>query len=169
MKKYPHTESTDLIVYNHKPKKEKKPKLWLTAVCSALAASVFTAAVFGTAMYYTINNMTGQNAPQVALNQSAIQQENGSGAQTVAYHNGKKVLSTVEIAEQVGPSVVGVINKTTVQSQKYYDPFTGRYYYSSDPSKDGQTVEQGSGSGIIFQNDGYVVTNQHVIDGASEI
>lgn len=169
MKKYPHTESTDLIVYNHKPKKEKKPKLWLTAVCSALAASVFTAAVFGTAMYYTINNMTGQNTPQIASNSSVIQQENGSGAQTVAYHNGKKVLSTVEIAEQVGPSVVGVINKTTVQSQKYYDPFTGRYYYSSDPSKDGQTVEQGSGSGIIFQDDGYVVTNQHVIDGASEI
>ncbi len=36
-------------------------------------------------------------------------------------------------------------------------------------AQDGQTVEQGSGSGIIFQDDGYIVTNQHVIDGASEI
>ena len=38
MKKYPYTESTDLIIYDQKPKKEKKQKVWLTAVCSALAA-----------------------------------------------------------------------------------------------------------------------------------
>ena len=37
MKKYPYTESTDLIIYDQKPKKEKKQKVWLTAVCSALA------------------------------------------------------------------------------------------------------------------------------------
>ena len=43
MKKYPYTESTDLIIYDQKPKKEKKQKVWLTAVCSALAASIFTA------------------------------------------------------------------------------------------------------------------------------
>lgn len=168
MKRYPHTESTDLIVYNQKPKKEKKPKIWLTAVTSALAASIFTAAVFGTVTYHTINNMA-KNTPQAASTSASVQQDNTSGAQPISYFNGKKVLSTTEIAEQVGPSVVGVINKTTVQSQKYYDPFTGRYYYSSDPSQDGQTVEQGSGSGIIFQSDGYIVTNQHVIDGASEI
>lgn len=168
MKRYPHTESTDLIVYNQKQKKEKKPKIWLTAVCSALAASVFTAAVFGTAMYYTVNHMN-KNTPQIASNTSATLQEGSSDAQPISYLNGKKVLSTTEIAEQVGPSVVGVINKTTLQSQKYYDPFTGRYYYFNDPSQDGQTVEQGSGSGIIFREDGYIVTNQHVIEGASEI
>ena len=52
MKKYPYTESTDLIIYDQKPKKEKKQKVWLTAVCSALAASIFTAGVFGTGMYF---------------------------------------------------------------------------------------------------------------------
>ena len=51
MKKYPYTESTDLIIYNEKPKKEKKPKIWLAMVSSALAASVFTAAIFGTGLY----------------------------------------------------------------------------------------------------------------------
>jgi serine protease Do len=171
MKKYSHTESTDLIVYNQKPKKAKKPKIWLTAVCSALAASIFTAGVFGTGMYLSLKKMDYSPAQQTASSATTLQQDNSSDsdAQLTAYKNGKKVLTVPEIAEQVGPSVVGVINKTTVTSQKYYDPFTGRYYYSSDPSEDGETVEQGSGSGIIFQKDGYIVTNQHVIDGASEI
>lgn len=171
MKKYPYTESTDLIIYNQKPKKEKKPKMWVTAVCSALAASIFTAGVFGSAMYLTLKKATPSQQNQTALSTVAEQQDGSSNseAQLASYKNGKKVLTVPEIAEQVGPSVVGVINKTTVSSQKYYDPFSGRYFYSSDPSQDGETVEQGSGSGIIFQDDGYIVTNQHVIDGASEI
>lgn len=171
MKKYPYTESTDLIVYNQKPKKEKKPKVWLTAVCSALAASVFTAAIFSAGMYFTWNNTNTDQQTQASSSTAVTPQnsESDSDAQLTAYKNGKKVLSTTEIAERVGPSVVGVINKTTITSQKYYDPFSGRYFYSSDPSQDGETVEQGSGSGIIFQDDGYIVTNQHVINGASEI
>lgn len=143
-----------------------------TAVCSALAASIFTAGVFGTGMYFMQKNMNN-NTQSAAVASETTQSDDSSSsdsAQLAAYKNGKKVLTIPEIAEQVGPSVVGVINKTTVQPQKYYDPFSGRYYYSSgDGSTDGQTVEQGSGSGIIFQDDGYIVTNQHVIDGASEI
>lgn len=165
MKKYPYTESTDLIIYNEKPKKEKKPKIWAAIVGSALAASIFTASIFGAVGY----NMY-KNQPAANLQQTASIASGGSSSEvslTATYKNGKRVLSTTEIASQVGPSVVGVINKTTVQPKRYYDPFTGRSYYYGNES--GETVEQGSGSGIIFQKDGYIVTNQHVIDGASEI
>ncbi len=173
MKKYPYTESTDLIVYNRKPKKEKKPKIWLTAVCSALAASVFTSGIFMTGMYVTSKNTSAQTTQLAATAQNQITagQDNQSdnSAQLAAYKNGKKVLTTPEIANQVGPSVVGVINKTKVQPQRYYDPFTGRSYYYTNPNQSDDTVEQGSGSGIIIRDEGYIVTNQHVIDGATEI
>lgn len=173
MKKYPYTESTDLIIYNKKPKKDKKPKIWLTAICSALAASVFTAGAFTAGMYFIDKpSNTSQQTIAASGQTEAQEQESGTaennGAQLAAFKNGKKVLTVPEIAEKVGPSVVGVINKTTISPQKYYDPFSGRYYYYGT-GQNGETVEQGSGSGIIFREDGYIVTNQHVIDGASEI
>lgn len=54
-----------------------------------------------------------------------------------------ELLSTPEIIQKVLPSVVGITTAT----------------YSGE----------GSGSGIVFSEDGYIVTNQHVINGAQAI
>ncbi|MDK2823852.1 MAG: serine protease Do [Clostridia bacterium] len=63
------------------------------------------------------------------------------------------VSPVVAIAEQVGPTVVGVSNRGRVQD------FFGR-----------TTIEErGSGSGVIIDSRGYIVTNYHVIEGASEV
>jgi serine protease Do len=61
-------------------------------------------------------------------------------------------MSVVDIAKKAGPAVVGVISK--MQTTTFF----------------GQTQEQeASGSGIIIKADGYIITNQHVIDGASSV
>ena len=176
MKHYPHTESTDMIIYSQKPKREKKPRVWLSAICSALMASVVTAGLVGGGAYYyiknqqpVVQNLAAQGGQSVTATLESSSQTVAEAALLANNTNGKKAMTIPEIAEQVGPSVVGVINKTTVSLQRFYDPFTGRYYSYSDPSQDGQTVQQGSGSGIIFQSDGYIVTNWHVINGATEI
>lgn len=159
MKHYPYTESTDLIVYVQKPKKKRLNSIWTACLCSALIASIVTATTVGTGAYlYVKNNISAQNG--IVLNSKDV-----SNLSTNAL-SGEKSIS--QIAALVGPSCVGVINKTKVTPRKFYDPFTGRSYYTSDPNAD-ELVQQGSGSGIIISEDGYVVTNEHVINGASEI
>ena len=176
MKKYPYTETTDMVIYSRPKKKEKKTKVWLVALTSALCASVFSVGVCGAGLYYISHN--NQTIPSLAATASSATAENAAVTGDTTYTVeqtlnrpllGKQALTIPQIADKVGPSVVGVINKTTIQAERFYNPFDGRYYYSSDPSKDGETVEQGSGSGIIISADGYVVTNQHVIDKASEV
>lgn len=161
MKKYPYEESTQLIEYKPKVKKHRFRKL-APYLLTAFLASVITAGTVGAGGYFYLKPIV--KTQSVSYNAPAS--EIGGGASTMLFNDGKKTLSVTEIAKQVGPSCVGVINKAKIQPQRYYDPFSGRYFYyqSSD-----ELVKQGSGSGIIISEDGYIVTNQHVIADASEI
>ncbi len=158
MKKYPYTESTDLIVYEEKRKKRKRKGIFLPCLLSALIASLLTGSLM---TYYITGNMTPKNQSISGSNYDISHLASGTD-------ENKTALSIVEIANKVGPSCVGVINKAKVRPQKFFDPFSGRYYYTQDPNSN-ELIEQGSGSGIIISEDGYVVTNQHVIEGASEV
>lgn len=58
----------------------------------------------------------------------------------------------VKAASKVGPAVVGITNKRLARD------FFNRIVDAS-----------GTGSGVIYKSDGYIVTNHHVIEGAKEI
>ena len=103
----------------------------------------------------------------VSLNTSKSETvENTPGASIVANSasdNGdKKALTTPEIVDKVGPAVVGIINKATLSN---YGNVFG--FYGNQQQQ--QEVEQSSGSGVVISSDGYIVTNNHVIEGASEL
>ena len=82
------------------------------------------------------------------------QQEQAKSAQ----ENEKKMSDArntpiVKAARAVGPAVVGITNKAYVRD------FFNRV----------QLAERGTGSGVIYDKSGLIVTNNHVVEGASEI
>jgi serine protease Do len=73
----------------------------------------------------------------------------------------------VEVAERSTPTVVHI--KTTVETADseqpdIYDPFG---FFDDRMFK--QQPRQGSGSGVIIMKDGYIATNNHVVEGATKI
>ncbi|HEX5759824.1 MAG TPA: trypsin-like peptidase domain-containing protein [Thermoanaerobaculia bacterium] len=66
----------------------------------------------------------------------------------------------VEVAERVGPAVVNIAAESTVRE---VDPFFGLFF--GPRSRRAQSL----GSGLIVEPSGIVVTNAHVIEGASRI
>jgi Do/DeqQ family serine protease len=75
------------------------------------------------------------------------------------------VIDFSPVAERVVHAVVHVKTKT-IREYSYRNPIF-EYFYGETP---GQSQEvPGFGSGVIISSDGYIITNNHVIEGANEV
>lgn len=70
-----------------------------------------------------------------------------------------------DFTQAADKTVHAVVHVKNTAIKEVYDPFD--YFFRGNGSRKQRRI--GTGSGVIISSDGYIVTNNHVIDGASDI
>ena len=136
------------------PPKKKKHHVNGGKVARSAVALVL-AAVMGFAGGYVGSQMNGSKVVIQQVAPSSSSSSSGSDSSITSASASGSSLTTEQVADLVSPSVVVITTEQVVYSQ-------WSWYGQSQ-------VESGAGSGVIISSDGYILTCDHVVAGASNI
>ena len=131
-----------------KKRRRKNGNIARSAVALVLAAAMGFVGGF-------VGAQVGNTGGKVVIQQVAPSSTSSSDSSSASAVNTASGMTTAQVSEMVSPSVVVITTEQVVYSQ-------WSWYGQSQ-------VESGAGSGVIISSDGYILTCDHVVSGASNI
>lgn len=144
--------------------KSKTKLLFVALSLSFVALTVFTVKMFLSQREMEKTLMMSESKKQTSTHEM-------SNIYRTSYATGDGADDFVKAAENTVDAVVHIRTEIVRRGNSYYDFFGSllEQLYGSNNMQIPENISVGYGSGVVISPDGYIVTNSHVVEGASKI
>lgn len=152
----------------HQPQKQPKPKkhgskFGLKLLAVVLCCAITSAASLGVFVVMiqngVINVQSSEASSNAAFTISRVVNGDTSSDTSTSSDGTVSAMSDQDIAAKLTPSVVCIQNYQVTQN----------YGFMQTDTSDSSVSPASEGSGIIMSEDGYIITNAHVVEGATSL